>query len=168
MNQQITLRPFTREDAPRMAELANNASISQNMRNAFPHPYTRENALEFIGMANSMDPVTIFAIEADGTYVGNIGLHKAEDVYRKSAEIGYFIGEPFWNQGIASAAVKQMVEFGFETLNLKRIHAGIFDYNQASARVLEKCGFEKEGIARMAVFKGDQFYDELRYAIIKA
>ncbi len=166
-NPEVTLRPLSQDDAPRLAELANNAEVSRNMRDAFAHPYTLKDAQGFIERVSSADPTTVFGIEADGVYVGNIGVHPAQDVYRKSAEVGYFIGRPYWNRGIASKALHLIVQFGFEQLGMKRLYACAFSYNPASARVLEKCGFQQEGISRMAVYKEGQFFDEWRYAILQ-
>lgn len=168
MENTVTLRPLRIDDATQVAALANNAKISRNMRDGFPHPYSMKNAEDFIAYTRKSDPVTIFAIECDGAYVGNVGLHPCEDVYRMSAEIGYFIGEPFWNKGIATKAISLAVEFGFDSLGLNRIHAGVFSFNEASVRVLEKCGFQREGVSREAVFKEGAFYDEIRFAILSA
>jgi len=88
-------------------------------------------------------------------------------VYSKSAEIGYWVGEPFRNKGIVTAAVKLMTEYGFNTLNLIRVHTGIFEYNTASMRVLEKNGFDKEGVFKRSVFKNGKIWDEHRYAKLK-
>ena len=118
-------------------------------------------------MANSQNQATIFAIEYQGNYVGNISLVMGSDVNRQSAEIGYFIGEPFWNKGIATQAVNLITEFGFKELKIIRIHTGIFDYNKSSQRVLEKCGFTKEGVFQKAISKSGKIYDEIRYAKIK-
>jgi RimJ/RimL family protein N-acetyltransferase len=163
----IKLRHFSISDAPRLAELANNPKISINLRDAFPSPYTLANAQNFIAMCSAYQPAQVFAIEYNDEYVGNIGLHPEKDVYRKSAEIGYFLGEPYWNKGIMTEAVKQMVKYGFENLGIVRIHTGIFEYNIASQRVLEKCGFKKEAIFEKAVFKNNQLWNEVRYALLK-
>lgn len=160
----VRLRPFSPADAPHLAMLANNENVSRNLRDAFPHPYTVEDARKFIEKANSRDPVTVFAIEWNGEYVGNIGLAPGSDAYRMSAEIGYFIGEPFWNKGIATEAVNLIVEFGFKELGLVRIHTGVFEYNPASMRVLEKCGFERDGVFKKAVLKNGKIWDEVRYS----
>lgn len=162
----VTLRPLIINDAPRLAELANNEKVSINLRDGFPNPYTLADAEKFIGMAIKHDPQQIFAIEYNGEYVGNIGLYPGDDVYRKSAEIGYFIGEPYWNKGIMTRAVKLMVEYGFKHLDSARIHTGIFEYNTASQRVLEKYGFKKEGIFEKSVFKNNRLWDEVRYALL--
>lgn len=162
----ITLREFTHKDRDALVALANNLNIANNLRDGFPHPYTLENADKFIEDAQSWDPPRRFCIEKNGKYVGNIGLHPNSDIYRMNAEIGYFIGEPFWGQGIASQAVKMMVAYGFEHLNLHRIEAGVFSYNIASAKVLENAGFQFEGTAKESVFKNGKFGDELKYGIV--
>lgn len=163
----VCLREITDSDLPLMAFYGNNENVSINLRDAFPYPYTIEHAIGFLNMVNDMQPKSIFAIEYNGKYAGNIGLHPGSDVYRKSAELGYFLGEPFWNRGIMSLAIPQMLEYGFNNLDIVRIHAGVFSFNKASQRVLEKCGFEIEGVFKNAIVKNDQLYDEIRYAILK-
>jgi [ribosomal protein S5]-alanine N-acetyltransferase len=163
----VKLRGFKKSDAPKMAELANNENVSRNLTDGFPHPYTLQHAEEFISRFLDQDPVTIFAIEYMGDYVGNIGLVKGTDIHRKSAEIGYFIGEPYWYKGITTTAVKLITEYGFKNLDIVRIHTGIFEYNAASQRVLEKCGFIKEGIFQKSVFKQGKLWDEVRFAKLK-
>jgi RimJ/RimL family protein N-acetyltransferase len=103
------------------------------------------------------------AVEYNGEYVGNIGLHKGTDVYRKSTEIGYFLGEPYWNLGIMTKAVNLICDYGFKTMDIVRIHAGIFEFNPASMRVLEKCGFKREAIRENAVFKQGKVWNEMVY-----
>ncbi len=162
----ITLREFKPDDKNRLVELANNAKISINLRDGFPNPYTLTDAESFLEKYSKEGSSQIFAIEYNGIYVGNIGLHKGIDVYRKSAEIGYFLGEPYWNLGIMTTAVNLICAYGFENMDIVRIHAGIFEYNSASMRVLEKCGFTKEAILSKSVFKNSRFYDEHMYAKI--
>jgi RimJ/RimL family protein N-acetyltransferase len=163
----VRLRELTEADLPLLAGYANNPKVSRNLRDAFPSPYTLEDARTFKRMTDAQDPKTAFAIEYRGAYAGNISLTPGMDVYRRGAEIGYFVGEPFWNKGIATRAVRLMVARGFESLGLVRIHTGVFSYNTASMRVLEKCGFALEGIARLAVEKNGALWDEYRYAILK-
>lgn len=162
----ITLRAFREEDADIITPIANNAKIASNLRDGFPHPYTIDDAKIFIENAQKQNPLGLFAIEFEGDYVGNIGLTLGEDVYRKSAEIGYFIGEKYWGKGLTTRAVKLIVHYGFNDLGLVRIDTGIFDYNKASMRVLEKCGFHKEAIFEKAIFKNGKIIDEHRYAKI--
>lgn len=162
----IKLRPLHLSDAKRIAELADNEKISRNLRDVFPNPYTLADAENFLKKFTNQDPVTFFGIEYNGEYVGNISLVPGDDVYRKSAEIGYFIGEPYWNKGIVTTAVKLITEYGFNQLGFIRIHTGVFEYNPASMRVLEKCGYTKEGVFRKSVLKQNKIWDEVRYSKI--
>jgi len=159
----LILRPLRPDDSVRLAELANNPKVAVNLRDGFPHPYTLVDAEKFISTFSVQEPQQIFAIEYKGEYAGNIGLHKATDVYRLSAEIGYFLGEPFWNKGIMTKAVNLICDYGFENLDIIRIHAGIFEFNPASMRVLEKCGFKKEAVFEKAIIKNGKICSEHRY-----
>jgi [ribosomal protein S5]-alanine N-acetyltransferase len=160
----IKLRKFKESDGARLVELANNENIARNLRDGFPHPYTINHARDFIERCISLHPPTVFAIEYQGEYVGNIGLVKGNDVYRKSAEVGYFIGEQYWNKGITTTALNLICEYGFTSLDVVRIHAGVYEHNVASQKVLEKCGFLKEGVFQKAVFKQEKYWNEVRYA----
>ena len=163
----IKLRPLRSSEAGRMAELANNEKIARNLRDGFPHPYTLADAENFLSKFTNQDPVTYFGIDFNEEYVGNISLVPCQDIYRMSAEIGYFIGEPFWNKGIVTTAVNLITEYGFQQLGIIRIQTGVFEYNTASQRVLEKCGFVKEGVFRKSVIKQGKLWDEVRYAKLK-
>jgi len=159
----VTLREFITDDKFRLAELANNPKISINLRDGFPNPYTVADAENFLEKYAEQQNSLVLAIEYNGEYVGNIGLHKGTDVYRKSAEIGYFLGEPYWNLGIMTKAVPVICDYGFANLDIVRIYAGIFEFNPASMRVLEKCGFKRESVAEKAIIKKDIIYDEIKY-----
>jgi [ribosomal protein S5]-alanine N-acetyltransferase len=163
---EIELSPLTEADLPRMALLANNELISQNLRDGFPYPYTLDDAETFFKKYKDHTSIILYAITYQGEYTGNISLVPCEDVYRKSAEIGYFIGEPYWNKGITTIAVNLIVDYAFSTLEIVRIHTGVFEYNLASQRVLEKCGFIKEGVFKKAISKKNKIWDEIRYAKI--
>ncbi len=163
----VALRPFTPGDRKRLAELADNVNIFRNLRDGFPHPYSEADAERFIDMAMKCEPPQLFAIEYRGEYVGNIGIHPKKDIYRLGAEIGYFLGEDYWHLGIMSRAVKLACEYAFRELGMIRIDTGVFDYNVASQRVLEKCGFIKEGVFRKSVIKMGRICDEVRYARLK-
>lgn len=162
----VTIRKFRSKDKFRMAEIANNPKIAANLRDAFPSPYTLEDAGKFISACMRQVPYQVFAIEYDGEYVGNIGLHRQGDVYRKTAELGYFIGEPYWYKGITARAVELICRYGFGELGVIKIFSGVFSFNTASQRVLEKCGFTLEAILKSAVIKNGEICDEYRYAKI--
>lgn len=125
-----------------------------------PHPYTLPHADEFIAYCIAQKPPQVLAITADDAIAGCIGLEMQTDVSRWSAELGYWIGEPFWNKGIATEAVKLMLEYTSQNFPmLVRIYAGVFENNTASMRVLEKCGFHLECILRKAVVKNNIISD---------
>ena len=99
--------------------------------------------------------------------MGVISLVAQTDVYKKTAEIGYWIGEPFWNKGIATKTVNIITNYGFDQFNFVRIHTGVFEFNMASMRVLEKAGYKKDGLFEKAVIKNGQIWNEHRYSKIK-
>lgn len=164
---EVAIRNFIDADIPLLAKYANNAKVAMHLTDRFPHPYTIEDAKSFMMMVRKQNPQTFFAITYGGEYVGNIALSQGTDIYRRSADVGYFVAEPFWKKGIASRAVQCVIEWGFQNLDIIRITAGVKETNIASQRVLEKCGFLKEGVMRKAVFKHGEFFDEIRYGLVR-
>lgn len=164
----VNLRRLTLSDAPEIARLINNRKIWDNLRDFIPNPYGVQDGEFFVNLTQKENPPQTFGIVVDETHLcGVIGLVIQQDVHRFSAEIGYWIGEEYWGKGIGTKAIHLMVDYGFNELSLNRIFSGVFEYNQPSMRILEKCGFVKEGILKKAVFKNGNFYDEHRYAILK-
>jgi len=159
----IELRPLKLSDKTQLAKLANNKNIWDNLRDFIPYPYEETDAEFFINSTKEEEPKQTFGIEYKGELSGVIGLVIQKDVYKKSAEIGYWIGEPFWGNGIATKAVELITEYGFNKLGLNRIYSGVFEYNVASMKVLEKNGYEKEGIFKNAILKNDEICDEHRF-----
>ncbi|MEX0289447.1 MAG: GNAT family N-acetyltransferase [Flavobacteriaceae bacterium] len=164
---ELLLRAFRDQDKATLTLLCNNLNIWKNVRDALPHPYTEKNAEEFIDFATSKDPQEVFAITHKETLVGCIGIHPQTDVYRFTAEIGYWIGEPYWGKGFATQALNLIIDYGFESLKMTKLYAGCFSFNQASQKVLLNAGFTKEAVLQKAVFKNEEFHDEIRYAIFK-
>jgi [ribosomal protein S5]-alanine N-acetyltransferase len=161
------LRPWKPGDEESLVRHANSRVIWRNLRDAFPHPYTLANAQHWIRSANPAPPVTNFAIVVDGTAVGGIGLVLKDDVFRRSAEIGYWLGEEYWGRGIVTEAVRAVTDYAFATFDLCRVYAGVFEWNPASMRVLEKAGYEYECRMRKSVVKDGEIIDELIYAIVR-
>lgn len=164
-----SLRPYRDDDAVTLQRLADDREVSRFLRDRFPRPYTFEDAREWIARsrAETASPPLTFAISgAAGTMLGTIGLDRQGDVYRHSAELGYWLGRQHWGRGVATAAVRAICRYGFETLGLRRIHAHVFEPNTASTRVLEKAGFRLEGRHRQAVLKDDELLDELTYGLL--
>ncbi|HEU4403612.1 MAG TPA: GNAT family protein [Candidatus Polarisedimenticolia bacterium] len=160
------IRSWRLADAPSLARHANGRGVWLNVRDRFPHPYTLADADRWIRRAVETTPETQFAIVV-GEAVGGIGLEPKTDVERRSAEIGYWLGEPFWGRGIATEAVRAMTDFAFTHFDLCRLEALVFEWNPASARVLEKAGYQLEGRLRKSVLKDGRMIDSLLYAIIR-
>lgn len=161
------IRNYRAGDEEALARNADNRNVSRNMRDAFPYPYRLSDAREWIEFATTQSPQTNFAIAADGEVIGGIGLVLQSDVNRRSAEIGYWLGEPHWGQGIATAALRAMTDWAFAEFDLVRIYAEVFEWNPASGRVLEKAGYQLEGRLRRSIVKDDQIIDALLYATIR-
>lgn len=164
---QWQVRTFHPDDAPALARNANNPNVSRNMRDTFPHPYAISDAREWIEFATAQSPETNFAIANDTELIGGIGITLQSDVNRRSAEIGYWLGEPHWGQGIATAALKATTAWAFAEFNLVRLYGQVFEWNPASGRVLEKAGYQLEGRLRKSIVKDDQIIDALLYATVR-
>jgi [ribosomal protein S5]-alanine N-acetyltransferase len=150
---QCTVRSWRRRDAPSVARHANNYQIWRNVRDRFPHPYTLMDAEEWVRYAGRESPEQSWAIAVDDEAVGGVGLVAQEDIHRRTAEIGYWLGEAFWGRGIMTEAVRAVTDYAFETFDIVRIYAGVFETNLASMRVLEKAGYTFEARLRKAVTK---------------
>lgn len=164
---QFILRPWNENDTDSLVANANNFNIARFLTDGFPHPYTEENARAFIAMATKDVPVHIFAIEVEGKAAGGIGIHPQSDIMKKNAELGYWLGESYWGKGIITAAIKQMIDFAFNTYDITRIYARPFGNNAASQKVLQKAGFTLEARIEKNIFKNGEFLDELIYAVRK-
>ncbi len=161
------LRPWQIDDAENLAKYANNPNVAKFLTNGFPHPYNIENAKSFIEMVKEHNPTQVFAIEVNKEAVGSISLHPQSDIMEKNLELGYFLGEPFWNKGITTLAVKEIVNYGFKNFDVVRIFARPYGNNIASQKVLEKAGFKLEAKIEKNIYKNDEFLDELIYAVRK-
>jgi RimJ/RimL family protein N-acetyltransferase len=157
------LRDWVQGDAGSLARHANNPRIAAMLRDAFPSPYTLEDAHRFISMATKPTPNLFLAIEVRGEAVGGIGIHLLDDVKRRSAEIGYWLSESLRGKGIMTAAVRSLVPVAFDRYDIVQLQAGIFSSNPASMRVLEKCGFIREAVHRDAITKNGSLLDEVMY-----
>ena len=164
---QAVIRSWRMEDIPSLVRNANNRFVWRNLKDRFPHPYTTADAEQWIRQVTGTNPETHFTISIGGEAVGGIGLDLQGNVFRRSAEIGIWLGEPHWGRGIATEAVRALTEYGFTHFDLCRIFAGIFEWNPASIRVLEKAGYSFEGRLRKSVTKDGQTIDQMLYAIVR-
>lgn len=166
-NHTFQIRRLEPNDAPSLAQHANNPNIANVLRDRFPNPYTEQDAINFIKHTQETDKESIFAIVSDQQAVGSIGLMFQDDIYRFSAEIGYWLGESYWGKGIISTAIPIITRHAFKDLKFNRVFAKVSAKNTASMRVLEKTGFQLEGIGRKASFKNGEWIDEYNYALLR-
>ena len=160
------VRSWRSSDVDSLARHADNRNIWINLRDAFPHPYTKRDASEFIRAAMRRTPETFFAIAVDGAAAGGIGFVLHPDVERVSAEIGYWLAESFWGRGIVSEALTAVTHYAIATHHLTRIYAVPFAWNAASCKVLEKAGYVLEARLRNSAIKDGRLTDQMQYAFI--
>lgn len=163
----IKLRNWQEKDRKSLSKNANNKKIWDNLRDEFPYPYTELAAQQWIKIANQDKPLTNFAIEYKGVAIGGIGIIKQTDVFRKSAEIGYWLGEKHWNKGISTKALKLMVSYAFETFDINRLFAHVYESNTSSIQVLTKCGFSEEACLKKSVIKNNNIQNCYIYTLLK-
>lgn len=161
------LRPWQMSDVQSLALHLNNKKIWDNCRDRLPFPYTEEDARSFIGYATSREEPGEYCIDINGEAVGNISFIRGTDVERFNAEVGYWLAEPFWNQGIASQALREALSHYWAATDVIRIFANVFENNRASMRVLEKTGFRQVGVFRKACFKNHHFIDAHYFELLK-
>jgi len=165
---ECTVRDWQPNDAASLARHANDRRIWLNMRDAFPHPYTIADANAFLAKAAAMRPLTWFAVSVNDEAVGGIGYTPHDDVERISAEIGYWLGTAFWGRGIMTAALKAVTAHAFRAhSDLRRLYAVPYVTSAASARILEKAGYRREGRMRQSVVKDGRVLDQFIYSIIR-
>jgi len=163
----LRVRNWRKEDLDALLRHANNSKIADNLRDQFPHPYTRRDGIEYLNYVRAMDPPMSFAIEYEGDAVGGIGFKLGVDIARLSTEMGYWLAEPLWGRGLTTRAVAAASDWAFDNYKVVRIFATVFSHNVASARVLEKSGFVREGVLRHSAVKKGVILDQILYAKVR-
>jgi len=164
------LREFKSGDEKSLQKNINDKDMAKNTL-LIPYPYTKKDAQDWINRNLKLKRLKNrneinFVIDINNEVAGSVSFNKI-DKNNKNAEIGCWLAKKYWNKGIMTGAVKQMIKYGFKKLKLKRIYAYIFPFNKASQRMTEKAGFQLEGKLRKHVIKNEKFYDDLLYAKIK-
>ena len=161
------LRDWQESDLESLVRYANNRNVSINLRDRFPYPYTEEDGRAWLSLCADSPRPTHFAIATPTEAIGGIGLDPRTANWAHSAELGYWLGEPFWGQGIMTRAAQALVEWGFTELGLSRIFSSAVAWNPASSRVLEKAGFAYEGRRLSSFTKEGMLTDELLYGLVR-
>lgn len=158
------VRDWQPSDKASLVAHANNRNVWRNLAHRFPHPYTGADADAWFALLAGMARPTHWAVEVDGEAVGGVGIDLGEGIFGRSAKFGYWLAEPFWGRGIMTAAVRATAEFALEHFDLVRLESPVFEWNPSSMRVLEKCGFQREGLLRRSVFKDGKVIDAVLFA----
>lgn len=163
------IRQWRIEDADDLSKALNNKKILDNLRDGIPFPYTQKDAKEYIAtmLAADNEIVYAFAITIEDKAVGSIGLFRQTNIHSKTAELGYYIAEPYWGKGFGTSAVKQICDYIFQNTDIIRVFAEPFAHNIGSCRILEKCGFKCEGTLRKNAVKNGAVIDMKMYSIIQ-
>lgn len=163
------IRKWKMEDAENLAAALNNKKIHDNLRDGLPLPYTVKDAEEYITSMLEADcnEIFAFAITVDDKAVGSIGVFRKENIHSQTAEMGYYIAEPYWGKGLGTSAVKQTCKFIFSNTDIIRIFAEPFAHNAASCCILEKAGFSFEGTLRKNAVKNNTVIDMKMYSLIR-
>jgi len=160
------VRDWQRSDKAALVHFANNRNVWRNLTHMFPHPYTEANAEAWFGFLERAPEPTHWAIEVDNRAVGGIGVIVGEGIFVKSGHFGYWLGEEYWGRGIMTQAVKVVAPYAMHRFGLVRLDSPVFAWNPSSMRVLEKCGFVKEGVSRASVFKDGEVVDQIHYGLV--
>jgi len=160
----LVLRDFNQEDIESLVLLLNNKKVTQFLTSQIPQPYEIKDSVEWVNRGSKKGITK--AIEENGQLIGTIGVTPGEYENHRSGEIGYWFGEKFWGRGLATKALLEMTHHIFSQTEIIRLYAPVFSPNRASIRVLEKCGYQLEGVLKKAIYKNDQFFDEHLYAKI--
>lgn len=162
----IILREYRESDAERLVEIANNPAVSQYLVDTFPSPYTLEHAYWWIRTGSRSGVTRV--IEYDGLFVGSVGAEPGSGKKQKQYEVGYFIGEPYWGNGIATKALTLFTDELFKTTDVERLRAWVYTENTASIKVLEKSGFAKDAEPGNALYKNGRLFDEYIYSRLRS
>jgi ribosomal-protein-alanine N-acetyltransferase len=163
----LRIRDWRKDDLECLVRYANNAKIAANLRDQFPHPYTRREGIEYLNYVRATDVALSFAIEFGGEAVGGIGFKQGIDISRLSMEMGYWLGEPFWGRGLTTRSVTAASDWALDNYKVVRLFAMTFAHNVPSMRVLEKSGFHREGILRRSAIKNGVILDQVLYAKVR-
>ena len=165
-----TIRKWRLSDAADLAKALSNKKILNNLRDGLPYPYTEQDARDYITamLAADENDTFAYAVTVDDRAIGSIGAFRQDNIHGRTAELGYYLAEEYWGKGIMTDAVRQLCDLIFTTTDIIRIFAEPFTYNRGSRRVLEKAGFQYEGLLRQNAVKNGRTEDMAMYALTRS
>ncbi len=161
------IRSYKADDVKSLSKNANDPDISKYLDDRFPYPYTIQDAEIWVKFVQEQDTNLLFAIANSDEVIGGISATPYSNVQRFTAEIGFWLGKEFWNKGITTEAVKTFCNFLFTKYNFNKLTAKVFEGNEASKKVLIKCGFIQEGSHPESIFKNGKFISYYSYGLLK-
>jgi [ribosomal protein S5]-alanine N-acetyltransferase len=160
------MRSWEWSDIDSLVKYANNWNVARHLNDRFPFPFTENHARAFIEIAIKESTTNrFFSLATKEESIGGVAIQIHSDIYRKNAEIGYWLAEPFWGQGIISNAIKQTVDLAFYNYTIDRVFARTFGTNIGSQKVLTKNNFILEAKFEQVIIKNNEIFDELFYGI---
>ena len=163
----LLLRPYRPGDRDALIRLADNPEVSRGLADRFPCPYRPEDADAWIELTSTEERPLNFAVFWRDSFIGGAGLIPLTDTHHGTAEFGYWLGQPYWGRGLATRAAALLIAYAWAELPFIRLQAEVFAWNLASMRVLEKNGFEREGVLRRHITKRGQVFDAVIYARLR-
>lgn len=161
------VRDWRAADRESLLRYANNRNVWRNLSHRFPHPYEPADADAWFARLAEVENPTSWAIEVVGSAVGGIGIELGEGVYDRSGRLGYWLAEPWWGRGIMTDAVRATTDHILATFEVVRVEAFVLEWNPASMRVLDKCGFVREGVLRRSIHKDGAIIDAVLYSRVQ-
>ena len=162
--ERLTIRPYRKADIPELLPLVGTREVAATTLR-IAHPYTEQDARAFLKLAKEPDKLWLaITLRADGRQIGGIGLRIDEQ--HRHAELGYWLGVPYWGHGYATEAGREMLRYAFDGLRLHRVFATHFRHNPSSGRVLKKLGMRYEGRQREHLLKWGEFVDSEMYGVL--
>ncbi len=163
--ERLRIRPFSESDIFDLLPLIGAREVAATTLR-IAHPYTERDARAFLELAKDPDKLWLaVTLRSDWRLIGGIGLRLGQE--HQHAELGYWLGVPYWGQGYATEAGRRVLRYGFEVLGLHRIFATHFKHNPASGKILRKLGMRYEGCQREHLRKWDQFVDSELYGVLR-
>ncbi len=162
----LELRKFESRDEELLVSYLNDEELTYFLSARIPQPYTNDSARWWVETGSSIG--IVYAIIYNGILVGSISAIPGEFEKQRTAEIGYWVARPYWGKGIASSALEEFTKRVFESTNLIRLYASVFEANSASAKVLSKCGYKLEAVLQSAIYKNGNVFNELHFSQIRS
>ena len=167
--ERLLLNEVQESDVPDIVGIFKEEEVSE-FTLSIPYPYAAKDAMFWLGLAQkgfANKDMYVFAIRQQETEKIIGGIDLSLNIKHNKGELGYWLGKPYWNKGFMTEAAQALVEFGFETLGLKKIFASHLVDNPASGKVMKKIGMEKEGVLKCYTKKGDVYNDHVFYGVIR-